>query len=105
MASTFTGLKLQGDIGKFGKVELTDIYSFVELPNNQVLSSTESGALLLWEGNFIKLRIMRGAARNCHDGEVWECTFARLNLTHAGDFLGLGKYIWLHCFRWRRWLG
>ncbi|EGB09320.1 hypothetical protein AURANDRAFT_13977, partial [Aureococcus anophagefferens] len=70
MASTFTGLKLQGDIGKFGKVELTDICSFVELPNNQVLSSTESGALLLWEGNFIKLRIMRGESRYCHDGEV-----------------------------------
>ena len=25
MASTFTGLKLQGELGKFGRTELTDI--------------------------------------------------------------------------------
>lgn len=56
MASTFTGLKLQGAIGKFGKVELTDIVSFVELPDGKVVSTSESGALLLWEGSFIKVR-------------------------------------------------
>lgn len=36
MASTFTGLKLQGDIGKFGKVELSDIESFAILPDGKV---------------------------------------------------------------------
>lgn len=55
MASTFTGLKLQGAIGKFGKVELTDIASFVELPDGKVVSTSEAGALLLWEGSFIKV--------------------------------------------------
>jgi WD40 repeat protein len=69
MAQTFTGLKLQGSIGKFGKVELSDISSFVELPDGKVLSGTETGSLLLWEGNFIKCRfvIKNGA---CHAGEV-----------------------------------
>lgn len=55
MANTFTGLKLQGAIGKFGKVELTDIASFVELPDGKVVSTSEAGALLLWEGSFIKV--------------------------------------------------
>lgn len=36
MASTFTGLKLQGSIGKFGKIELSDIQAFVELPDGKV---------------------------------------------------------------------
>ena len=40
---------MQGDIGKFGKVELSDIDDFAELPDGKVLSASESGALLLWE--------------------------------------------------------
>jgi hypothetical protein len=36
-------------------VELSDIAAFVELPDGKVLTGTESGALLLWEGNFIRL--------------------------------------------------
>jgi len=59
MASTFTGLKLQGNIGKFGKVDLSDIASFIELPDGKVVSGTETGAILLWEGNFIKCRFVR----------------------------------------------
>ena len=59
MASTFTGLKLQGYIGKFGKVDLSDIAAFIELPDGKVISGSENGALLLWEGNFIKCRFVR----------------------------------------------
>lgn len=36
MAETFTGLKLQGDIGKFGQVELSDVEGFCELPDGKV---------------------------------------------------------------------
>lgn len=43
MAKTFTGLKLQGDIGKFGKVELSDVVDFAELPDGKVLSTSENG--------------------------------------------------------------
>ena len=31
IANTFTGLKLKGVIGKFGKIELSDVNSFVIL--------------------------------------------------------------------------
>ena len=58
MTNTFTGLKLQGEIGKFGKIDLSDIEDFVELPDGKVVSSSESGYLLLWEGNFVKCRFV-----------------------------------------------
>ena len=36
-------LKLQGDIGKFGKVELSDADDFAILPDGKVLSASEAG--------------------------------------------------------------
>lgn len=59
MADTFTGLKLQGEIGKFGKSELSDIVGYVELPDGKVLSGSESGILLLWDGNIVKCEISK----------------------------------------------
>ncbi|GLE00532.1 hypothetical protein PINS_up009289 [Pythium insidiosum] len=70
MASTFTGLKLQGDIGKFGKSELSDIEAFCVLPDKKVLSGTERGVLLLWDGNFIKCEIMTASRELPHQGGV-----------------------------------
>ena len=70
MARTFTGLKLQGDIGRFGNVELSDISCFVELPDGKVLSGSESGNLLLWDGNLVKVEISRRNHGNCHSGMV-----------------------------------
>lgn len=36
MALTFTGLKLQGALGRFGKTAVTDITGYVELPDGKV---------------------------------------------------------------------
>ena len=54
IAETFTGLKLKGYIAKFGQVEISDVVAAFEFPDGKVLSSTEYGSLLLWEGNLIK---------------------------------------------------
>jgi hypothetical protein len=70
MSKTFTGLKLQGEIGKFGKSELTDIIGFVELPNGKVVSGTEFGYLLLWDENSIKREIFAKNLQTCHDGTI-----------------------------------
>ena len=36
MARTFTGLKLQGSIGKFGNEELSDISGYADMPDGKV---------------------------------------------------------------------
>jgi hypothetical protein len=58
MAKTFTGLKLQGEIGKFGQLELSDVTGFAELPDGKIVSGTEYGTLVLWEGNLVKAHLV-----------------------------------------------
>jgi cilia- and flagella-associated protein 44 len=70
MASTFTGLKLVGQLGKFGQVELSDVCAYLEFQDGKVLSGTESGQLLLWSGNLIKAVLMCHGCKTCHDGNV-----------------------------------
>ncbi|XP_031440333.1 cilia- and flagella-associated protein 44 [Clupea harengus] len=70
MANTFTGLKLQGQLGRFGRTALTDIEGYVELPDGKVLSGSEWGNMLLWDGGLIKVEICRRAGRTCHAGTI-----------------------------------
>ncbi|XP_029902729.1 cilia- and flagella-associated protein 44 [Myripristis murdjan] len=70
MASTFTGLKLHGLVGRYGKTAVTDIEGYVELPDGKVVSGSEWGNLLLWEGDLIKVQISRKDGRTCHAGTV-----------------------------------
>lgn len=66
MAKTFTGLKLQGEIGKFGNIEISDTSGFAMFPDGKVLSGSESGSLLLWEDAFIKCEFVRTGGKRCH---------------------------------------
>lgn len=66
----FSFCTLQGDLGKFGSLELSDVAAFVELPDGQVLSSSESGSLLLWDGGLVKAVIARPGGAPCHAGPV-----------------------------------
>jgi len=50
MAQTFTGLKLQGKYAKFGQLELSDTSCFYELPDGKVVSGTDYGTMIVWEG-------------------------------------------------------
>lgn len=70
MAHTFTGLKLQGEIGKFGRAEISDVVSFAELPNGRVVSTSEFGHLLLWDENSIKREIYAEDQQLCHKGAI-----------------------------------
>ena len=73
MARTFTGLKLQGAIGKFGAIDLSDVCGFAELPDGKVVSGSDWGSLLLWEGNLIKCEVTRPNGVRCHDGSIEVC--------------------------------
>ncbi|XP_033981538.1 cilia- and flagella-associated protein 44 isoform X1 [Trematomus bernacchii] len=70
MADTYTGLKLQGLMGNFGKTAATDIKGYVDLPDGKVVSGSDWGNLLLWEGNAIKVEICRKGGGKCHAGMV-----------------------------------
>jgi hypothetical protein len=85
MADTFTGLKLQGELGKFGKTEISDIEGYVELPDGKVLSGTESGNMLLWEGGLIKVEIGRKGKKMCHHGTIQQI------LLDEGELMTIGS--------------
>ncbi|XP_038318346.1 cilia- and flagella-associated protein 44 isoform X1 [Canis lupus familiaris] len=70
IALTFTGLKLQGSLGRFGKTATTDIEGYMELPDGKVLSGSEWGNMLLWEGGLIKVELCRAARKSCHQGPI-----------------------------------
>ena len=70
MAHTFTGLKLQGEMGKFGTVDLSDISGYIELPDGKVVSTTETGRLLVWEGGLIKTEVQRPGGVPIHAGTI-----------------------------------
>ncbi|TGZ46472.1 WD repeat-containing protein 52, partial [Temnothorax longispinosus] len=58
ISETFTGLKLKGEIGRFGQTELSDIVG--------VVSGCEWGNILLWEESLITLEICRKNRQPCH---------------------------------------
>ncbi|XP_061887395.1 cilia- and flagella-associated protein 44-like [Entelurus aequoreus] len=70
MADTFTGLKLEGLVGHFGKTAATDIEGYMELPDGKVVSGSNWGNLLLWDGNGIKVELCSKGGQCCHAGSV-----------------------------------
>jgi WD40 repeat protein len=85
ISSTFTGLKLQGVIGKFGASELSDIASFVQLPDGKVLSSTETGNLLIWDGGMIKCELSMKDKKPCHQGRIEVVILNEVGFITAGE--------------------
>ena len=67
-------MKVHSPSGKFGRTELSDISGYVELPDGKVVSGSEWGNLLLWEGGFIKCEIARKGRKPCHVGPI-ECCY------------------------------
>nr|CAB3230210.1 WD repeat-containing protein 52-like [Phallusia mammillata] len=70
MAFTFTGLKLKGELGRFGKTSLSDIDGYIQLPDGKVLSGSDWGNMLLWDGGLIKVEICRKNQKPCHHGSI-----------------------------------
>lgn len=42
----------------------------MELPDGKVLSGTEWGNMLLWDGGLIKVEISRKGKKSCHSGSI-----------------------------------
>ncbi|KPI83942.1 hypothetical protein ABL78_7022 [Leptomonas seymouri] len=101
MANTFTGKKLQGSLGKFGRHEISDVDAFAVLADGKVLSGSDCGDLLLWEGDLIVCTFARSFSVNesgangvgeapydivtCHDGPIHFVSLQGPYVVTAGD--------------------
>ncbi|KAJ8984435.1 hypothetical protein NQ317_012498 [Molorchus minor] len=70
MAITFTGLKLKGELGRFGKTEYSDIFGILPMPDEKVLSGCYWGNILVWDAGLITLEVFRSMRKTCHDGPI-----------------------------------
>ncbi|XP_053613001.1 cilia- and flagella-associated protein 44 [Plodia interpunctella] len=80
MAETFTGLKLKGELGRFGKTEICDVLGVYPMPDEKVLSGCEWGNILVWEAGLVKLEVTQRARKTCHKAPV-----IQFMLSPAGD--------------------
>uniref|UniRef100_A0A2A4JET3 Cilia- and flagella-associated protein 44 n=1 Tax=Heliothis virescens TaxID=7102 RepID=A0A2A4JET3_HELVI len=80
MAQTFTGLKLQGELGRFGKTEICDVLGVYPMPDEKVLSGCEWGNILVWEAGLVKLEVTQKGRKFCHKAPI-----IQFMLSPAGD--------------------
>ncbi|XP_045494848.1 cilia- and flagella-associated protein 44 [Colias croceus] len=80
MANTFTGLKLKGELGRFGKTEICDVLGVYPMPDEKVLSGCEWGNVLVWEAGLVKLEVTQRGRKTCHKAPV-----IQFMLSPAGD--------------------
>ncbi|KYN22810.1 WD repeat-containing protein 52 [Trachymyrmex cornetzi] len=76
ISETFTGLKLKGEIGKFGQTEISDIVGIV--------SGCEWGNILLWEEDSITLEICRKNRQPCHSKAITQFEYMNGELISVG---------------------
>lgn len=84
MANTFTGLKLKGDLGRFGKTDFSDIYAMYMLQDENVISGSDWGNMLLWQAGLIKFEICRKGRKPCHTKPITRITMKNGEVTTVG---------------------
>ncbi|XP_015431042.1 PREDICTED: uncharacterized protein LOC107187452 [Dufourea novaeangliae] len=89
VSKTFTGLKLKGQTGKFGKTEISDIIAIHPMPNETVISGCEWGNILLWDENLIKLEACRKNNEPAHINYITQ--FEYIN----GELISVGMDGWI----------
>ncbi|KAK6640272.1 hypothetical protein RUM44_011958 [Polyplax serrata] len=78
---TFTGLKLLGELGRFGKSEICNIIGFLALPDEKVVSGCEWGNILVWDGGLIRVEVFRRGKAFCHDAPITQFIYNNGDLT------------------------
>ncbi|XP_020806019.1 uncharacterized protein LOC110182328 [Drosophila serrata] len=84
MANTFTGLKLKGDLGRFGKTDFSDICAMYMLADENVISGCDWGNMLLWQAGLIKFEICRKGRKPCHTKPITRITMKNGEVTTVG---------------------
>ncbi|XP_033224478.1 cilia- and flagella-associated protein 44 isoform X2 [Belonocnema kinseyi] len=89
MASTFTGLKLNGELGRFEKTEICDILGVYPMPDEKVVSSCEWGNILIWDEGLIKFEVCRNNKEPCHSNFTTQFEF------YNGELISIGMDGWI----------
>ncbi|XP_046415054.1 cilia- and flagella-associated protein 44 [Neodiprion fabricii] len=89
MAKTFTGLKLKGELGRFGKTEISDIVGVYPMPDEKVVSGCEWGNILLWDEGLIKLEVCKTARNTCHAKLITQFEY------NNGELMSVGMDGWI----------
>ncbi|XP_029043385.1 cilia- and flagella-associated protein 44 isoform X1 [Osmia bicornis bicornis] len=82
---TFTGLKLKGNVGKFGNTEMSDIIAIHPMPNETVISGCEWGNILLWDESLIKLEACRKNKETAHINYITQFEYINGELISVGS--------------------
>jgi len=86
MCKTFTGLKLKGETGRFGKTEISDVMGLYGMPDEKVVSGCDWGNILVWEAGLIKYEVTRKSRQKCHDGAITQFELQNGELMTSGKF-------------------
>ncbi|XP_020280668.1 cilia- and flagella-associated protein 44 [Pseudomyrmex gracilis] len=89
ISNTFTGLKLKGEIGRFGQTEISDIIGVYIMPDGKIVSGCEWGNILLWEEGLITLEVCKKNRQPCHNRAITQ--FEYIN----GELISLGMDGWI----------
>ncbi|KAF5282198.1 hypothetical protein FQR65_LT02895 [Abscondita terminalis] len=84
MASTFTGLKLQGELGRFGKTEYSDILGIYPMPDEKVVSGSFWGNMLVWDEGLISLEVCQVNRKPLHNGPITQFYYDNGDLWSVG---------------------
>lgn len=85
MNQTFTGLKLLGELGRFGKTEICNVIGFLALPDEKVLSGSDWGNILVWDGGLIRVEVFRRGKNFCHEAPITQIIYNNGDLTTIGE--------------------
>ncbi|XP_050529600.1 cilia- and flagella-associated protein 44 isoform X1 [Daktulosphaira vitifoliae] len=80
MVQTFTGLKLQGRLGRFGKTEISNVIGTYSMPDEKVISGCEWGNILVWDEELIKIQVMRKGRKPCHSEPIIMFLYSEANM-------------------------
>jgi WD40 repeat protein len=94
MSDTFTGLKLQGVPGRFGKTEICNILGVYSMPDEKVLSGCEWGNILVWDEGLIKFEVCRKNRKPCHVGQITQISMHGEEVTTVGTDGFIRVWFW-----------
>lgn len=84
MSETFTGLKLQGEIGRFGKTDICDIIGIHPMPDEKVISGSEWGNILVWDEGLIRIEVCRKGRKPMHSKVITQLTLFKDEIMTTG---------------------